>query len=46
MRPLDASDAFNNASHKVLSVLGAVATVTGFRGAFILIDLTFMAGEK
>ena len=45
-RPLDAADAFNNASHKVLSVLGAVATVTGFRGAFILIDLTFMTGEK
>ena len=43
---MDASDAFNNASHKVLSILGAVATVTGFRGAFILIDLTFMAGEK
>ena len=46
VRPLDAADAFNNASHKALSVLGAVATVTGFRGAFILIDLTFMTGEK
>ena len=44
--PLDAADALNNTSHKALSVLGAVATVTGFRGAFILIDLTFMTGEK
>ena len=43
--PLDAADALNNASHKALSVLGAIATVTGFRGAFILIDLTFMTGE-
>lgn len=44
--PLNAAEALNNASHKALSVLGAVATVTGFRGAFILIDLTFMTGER
>ncbi len=35
-------DAALNASYKLFTGLCAIATVTGFRGAFVLIDLTFM----
>ena len=36
----------NNVLYAVFLVVGALAVVTGFRGAFVLIDLTFMTGIR